>query len=516
MSNVARRSVKKRISVEKSSSAIVWHNKGVDLAKLGKYEEAIACYDKALEIDPKDESAWYNKGVDLAKLGKYEEAIACYDKALEINPKKESAWCNKGWTLGELGKYEEAIACYDKALEIDPKKESAWYNKGIDLGELGKYEEAIVCYDKALEINPKKESAWYNKGIDLGELGKYEEAIACYDKALEINPKKESAWYAKGFAYGLLRKFEYAPSVSKSVSEGREIELTEIVVPDLPSSQKLRVSLVQLEYTLTQRFPPKVDNISLIQTKILSAIDTAKRHKVNAICFPELSFSASFLKALEQHKDIIIIGGSYYDANNCNVCPVVIKGYVHLIRKLHPAPTLETEIISGKGMVCGTDVKVFTTQDKTLRFGVLICLDYLEEIHKLCNYERDGKRGVNLVFNPCYNPNPHRIQSLATSVCENYHIDTLQANRTEERDEYGGTCIIGRENKDNLSRLKSEGLKPDDDITYKLCEAKGETMIIADLDLKGVEVPIALDARPRIKIIAEYSFRRGKWKETKI
>jgi tetratricopeptide (TPR) repeat protein len=40
--------------------------------------------------------AWYNKGVSLENLGKYQEAIACYDIALEINPSDAEAWGGKG------------------------------------------------------------------------------------------------------------------------------------------------------------------------------------------------------------------------------------------------------------------------------------------------------------------------------------------------------------------------------------------------------------------------------------
>ena len=56
-----------------------------------------------------DEKAWFNKGVDLAKLKRYEEAIEAYEKAIEINPKDDDAWFNKGVVVWELERYEEAI-----------------------------------------------------------------------------------------------------------------------------------------------------------------------------------------------------------------------------------------------------------------------------------------------------------------------------------------------------------------------------------------------------------------------
>ncbi|HYA33723.1 MAG TPA: tetratricopeptide repeat protein, partial [Candidatus Bathyarchaeia archaeon] len=90
-----------------------------------------------------------NKGVTLSRLGRYDEAIACYDKALELDPRLVSAWTGKGVSLYHLGHYEEAIACYDKALELDPRYTKAWGNKGVSLRHLGRSVEALQCYDTA-------------------------------------------------------------------------------------------------------------------------------------------------------------------------------------------------------------------------------------------------------------------------------------------------------------------------------------------------------------------------------
>ena len=183
-----------------------WYNKGFSFASLGRELEAIACYDKALEIDPRYVAAWHNKGAVFEKLGKTQEAIACYDKALEIDPRDASEWFGKGAILGSLGKTLEAIACYDKALEIDPVHAMAWGNKGVELGKNGKEQEAIACFDKSLEIDPINAATWHNKGVALGRLGKDREAIVCYDRALDIDSTDAVAWHNKGVAEDKLNK----------------------------------------------------------------------------------------------------------------------------------------------------------------------------------------------------------------------------------------------------------------------------------------------------------------------
>ena len=88
------------------------------LLNLKKFEEAIRCCDKALEIDPKNLAALLFKGLAFEVLKRYDEAIRCCDKALEIYP-NATIWNSKGRLLYQLGMYSEAIGCYNKASEID-------------------------------------------------------------------------------------------------------------------------------------------------------------------------------------------------------------------------------------------------------------------------------------------------------------------------------------------------------------------------------------------------------------
>jgi tetratricopeptide (TPR) repeat protein len=103
----------------------------------------------------------------------YNEAIKCYDVALERDTNNPNVWHNRGYALNKLSRHEEAIKCYDKAIEIDPNFVKAWENKGVAFYRLGKYDEAIKCYDKAIEITEifyvrtlnKKGAGFANLGV---------------------------------------------------------------------------------------------------------------------------------------------------------------------------------------------------------------------------------------------------------------------------------------------------------------------------------------------------------------
>ncbi len=189
---------------------LAWNNRGGALANLGHYEEAIASYDHALKLKPEDHLAWHNRGCALANLGRYEEAIASYNHAFKLKPEDHLVWNNRGSALFELGRYEEAITNYDHALKLKPDYLNTWYGRGNTLLKLGRYEEAIASYDHALKLKPEDHLAWHNRGCALANLGRYEEAITCFDYALKLKPEEHLAWNIRGCALANLGRYEEA------------------------------------------------------------------------------------------------------------------------------------------------------------------------------------------------------------------------------------------------------------------------------------------------------------------
>jgi tetratricopeptide (TPR) repeat protein len=67
-----------------------------------RYDEAIQCFNKAIEIEPDNADAWYNKGVALYKWKRNKEAIESFDKSLTIDPNNADAWYYRSCCLSWL------------------------------------------------------------------------------------------------------------------------------------------------------------------------------------------------------------------------------------------------------------------------------------------------------------------------------------------------------------------------------------------------------------------------------
>ena len=179
-------------------ASIALFYRGNALIGLERYEEAVAAYEAAFQLQPDYHVTLYNKGVALADLERYEEAIAAYEAVLKIQPDNSSALYNKGVALADLERYEEAIAAYEAVLKIQPDALDALYNKGVALADLERYEEAIAAYEAALKIQPDYLEALNNKGNALANLERYEEATTAYEAALKIQPDYPDALYNTG------------------------------------------------------------------------------------------------------------------------------------------------------------------------------------------------------------------------------------------------------------------------------------------------------------------------------
>jgi tetratricopeptide (TPR) repeat protein len=113
------------VSSPDSETLAILLNKGETFLKLDQPENALACFNEALALDPDHAEAFVRKGVCLERLQRWEEAIACYDSALAADSLMTMAHLYKGGIFNRMGRYSEALECYEKALKTQEKTHTA-------------------------------------------------------------------------------------------------------------------------------------------------------------------------------------------------------------------------------------------------------------------------------------------------------------------------------------------------------------------------------------------------------
>jgi len=149
-------------------------NKGCELLKDSKYNDAIDCFDSAIKLEPSSVVSWYHKGIALGRLSRIEEALRCFDKAIELMPSYAEAWAGKGSML-----FVQII--YKKPPENSDGKLLRSFASFQRFG----YNEAQRYIDKAIELKPSLAGAWLTKYNILQALKHDVEAKAAFSKYCE-------------------------------------------------------------------------------------------------------------------------------------------------------------------------------------------------------------------------------------------------------------------------------------------------------------------------------------------
>ncbi|MGK7901475.1 MAG: tetratricopeptide repeat protein [Hormoscilla sp.] len=179
--------------VNRAAEAIAHYNEANQLIDREKYEEAIAAFDAALEIQSDFAEAWADRGYALGQLGQQQDKFSSCDRAILLEPHLTEAWNCRGLARHSLEQYEEAIKDYEEALTTNPNFSAAWYNKGETLLQIQQHRKALRSLNEAIDIDPDYLFAWNLKCKAHYELEEYSEALAACEQALEIDPNYEPA-----------------------------------------------------------------------------------------------------------------------------------------------------------------------------------------------------------------------------------------------------------------------------------------------------------------------------------
>ena len=244
------------------------HNMGVIAVSIGKVEESLPFFQKAVEINPNIAQYWLSYLNTLIKLQKRDDAQALLRQARELGangeqfnkiedeleilnsqnpPKVKLKELKNLYASGRLkealrksevllekfsesvdlynihgaihvglGKFEAAIVSYNTAIRLNPNSAKTFNNLGVALKNQGKPNQAIKAYQNAIAIKSDYSDAYYNLGNIFKETGEFELAINAYKSTIEINPNNADAYNNLGNVLKDTGNIEEAISVYQS------------------------------------------------------------------------------------------------------------------------------------------------------------------------------------------------------------------------------------------------------------------------------------------------------------
>ncbi len=193
-------------------------NAGMAAAQSKQYDQAVASFTKASELDPKQHVVWAQLAeadISLAgtKSGPDSEAtmqkgLDAYTKAIELKPDDAGYHNNYALALAKDKKYPEAQAELEKAATLDPSNAGRYYyNLGALLTNAGQTEPAGQAFKSAVDKDPNYADAQYQYGVYLlskatvtadGKTTPVPGTVEALQKYLELQPNGPHAEEAKG------------------------------------------------------------------------------------------------------------------------------------------------------------------------------------------------------------------------------------------------------------------------------------------------------------------------------
>jgi tetratricopeptide (TPR) repeat protein len=186
------------LSTQPSVTAYRYMKSGVLAYNSKDYVQAEISLKKAIAEDSEYAIAYFNLGRIYDALGKNNESISFYTKAIDLRPENECFYAHRGVAFRKEGNYQNALSDFNYAIDLNHRYAEAHNNRGVVFSKIGLMNRAIPNYSEAIRINPKFLMAYINRGIAFEKRADYSNAMRDYSIALRIDPRNAYVYQRRG------------------------------------------------------------------------------------------------------------------------------------------------------------------------------------------------------------------------------------------------------------------------------------------------------------------------------
>ncbi len=165
---------------------------GILRLEKNKAREALALFNKAIQLDPRSAVAYAYRARAHADLGRLKQAWDDCTTALRLDDRLGKAYHHRGCLLHLAGRRKPALANFTLALRLDPRDAQVYNDRGTVRLELGDLRGCLGDFDQAIALQPDLAEAYGNRACAKFVLGMTDEAredfAECFKREPELRP----------------------------------------------------------------------------------------------------------------------------------------------------------------------------------------------------------------------------------------------------------------------------------------------------------------------------------------
>ena len=192
--------------LQPDDAAVVFY-KGRAQRELGRADDAIATFHRALELDPNMVSAHDQLGMIHRDHGDYPAALHHLERAAELNPVDPRAHLALGGLHREQGDLDTAVIHWRRALDIDALFTPALHCLGVAMDHQDSLDEALEYHRRVAQQAPSLSENHRYLAMIQTDLGHLDDALASTGRALELAPDSAEARWQRFFIRALRGDF---------------------------------------------------------------------------------------------------------------------------------------------------------------------------------------------------------------------------------------------------------------------------------------------------------------------
>jgi len=192
---------------------------GIALKQMGRLDDALRVFDKAVQLKPDDAELWKQFGGVLVAVDRAADALVAFQRALQLNPSHWEAAYQSGILLHQLQRFDEALLQFNACDQLRPAHAPTLQMRARAFRALKRYQECLADNTRAHVLDPADPYTCNNMGDALLWLGRYEDGLQWFDKALALRPDFIEVLLNKGFALFHMHRFDEAAETYRRVTE---------------------------------------------------------------------------------------------------------------------------------------------------------------------------------------------------------------------------------------------------------------------------------------------------------